>query len=212
MWAHSGQTLAEYLGQGATVPVVYMGFAREDDSDYVAFDLYSGARELAEHLVERGYERIAYVSAYAIDKSSREDRYRAYRDVCALNNLPTELLVTEDERETREAGLALGRAIAAMPAELRPQALMCHNDVIAVGLYCGLRRSGLRVPEDIAVAGFDGIEEAQYLDVPLTTVRTPGSAIAQQAVQILSRRLAGDVEDGPCQVLLPAQLLIGGST
>lgn len=70
-----------------------------------------------------------------------------------------------------------------------PEVVFCHNDVIAIGLYHGLRRTGVRVPEDVAIVGFDGIEEGQVLDKPLSTVRIPVDELCQSAVTFLIERL-----------------------
>ncbi len=214
MWAVSSQSLERVLGTQAaqTTPVVYIGAVRKDDTDWVSFDLYDGGRQATEHLVSRGYRRIAYVSPYAFGEDRHEEpRHLAYKGVCAAAGLKPEFVLLHGE-ETRAAGLAAGRALAARPASERPDAVFCHNDVIAVGVYCGVRRAGLRVPEDIAIVGFDGVEEAQYLEVPLTTVRTPVDALCRHALNILSRRLNGEAPPPREQALIATELIIGSST
>ena len=92
--------------------------------------------------------------------------------------------------------------------------MICHNDLVGIGLYHGLRRAGLRVPEDIAAAGFDGIDEGQCLDRPLTTVVSPGVRLVETAFEFLTRRLGEqDAPDPqPQQIVLPSTLRIGGTT
>ncbi len=213
MWAARYENLAMYLGpQAENLPVVYLGSVREDGSDWVSFALHDGGRQVTEHLLSRGYRRIAYASPYAFGEDRHEEaRHQAYKEVCRAAGLEPEFVLLGGQ-ETRAAGKQAGSEIAARPAADRPDAVLCHNDTIAMGVYCGLRRAGLRVPEDVAVAGFDGVDEAQYLEVPLTTVHTPADALCRRALGILSRRLAGDRETPPQQVLVPTELRVGGST
>jgi LacI family transcriptional regulator len=213
MWAAHYQNLAMYLGpQAQNLPVVYLGSRRDDQTDWVTFDLYEGGRQVTEHLASRGYRRIAYVSPYAFGEDRHEEpRHQAYKGVCAAAGLKPEFVLLGEE-ETRAAGKQAGLEIAARPAASRPDAVFCHNDVIAMGVYCGLRRAGLRVPDDVAVVGFDGVDEAQYLEVSLTTVRTPADILCRRALEVLSRRLAGDRETPPRQVIVPTELVVGGSS
>jgi DNA-binding LacI/PurR family transcriptional regulator len=114
----------------------------------------------------------------------------------------------------REAGLQAGLELASRAPEERPDAVVCLNDLVAIGLYNGLRRGGLRVPEDIAVAGFDGIEEGKFLERPLTTVVSPSASLIESAFDLLMARL--ETRDltllPPQQVTLPSELRLGETT
>ncbi len=212
MWAFAEQSLSMYLGaQARDIPVVYLGNRRDDDSDWVAFDHYGGGRLAAEHLVTRGYRRIAYLGAFG-SGSLRGPRYQAYADVCAEAGLPIEIFELEDVAETCETGLAGGLRLAVLPPEKRPEAVLCVNDVLALGVYHGLRRAGLRVPEDVAVVGFDGIKEGQCEDIPLTTVYASPEKLCREALEILVRRIAGDRQGPPCQITVPTEFMRGGTT
>ena len=211
MFAHRDQTLALFLGEQASrMPVVYLGQQRLDDTDGIAFDLYDGSRQATEHLVARGCKRIAYASPYAVEvETIREPRYKAYTDICAGAGLPSEFFQVARLQETREAGLQAGFEIAAMAADRRPDALLCHNDIVAIGIYCGIRRAGLRVPEDVAIVGFDGIEEGRFLPDCLTTVVTPVDPFCKAAVETLFKRLNGDTESPALQSIIPTHLFVG---
>lgn len=228
MWAEAHDFLSDYLGTAAgEMPVVYLGYPRpaEPRSSAVAFDLYAGGRQLTEHLIARGHGRrggILYLAPteYQENVETADARYQAFRAVCAAQNIETRTEVVPDYEQTREAGYLAGQQIAALPPARRPDAVFCHNDVVAVGLYRALRRAGLRVPEDIAVAGFDGIREARYLDDPLTTVEMPADALCRVAVELLLSHLHDCEEDpapararaAPQQIMLPTRLIIGGTT
>ena len=128
-----------------------------------------------------------------------------------------EIIALPNYEETRSAGYLLGEQVSNRPPTERPRAVFCQNDVVASGFYRALRRAGLRVPEDIAVAGFDGIDEGRFLDVPLTTVETPTGILCQTAVDLLLRRMAEPEETSLArtvgeQIVLPPALFVGGTT
>lgn len=222
IWVTPDKKLADYLGAWTSdTPVVYMGYARGDGADFVAIDREIGVREVMAHLWARGYKRVAYLYPWP-DLQPIDARYTTYASVCSeagrnpeqlfLEKLqPTDRLSLITQAGLREAGLKTGLLLAKRPAGDRPDAIVCHNDLVAIGLFNGLRREGLRVPEDIAVVGFDGIDEAQYLDKPLTTVVSPSQAVVDSAFDILTYRLAqgSAVRVPPQQVVLPSTLRIG---
>jgi len=213
LWGPEFRNLEYYLGpHAADLPVVYLGSIRPDDTEWVGFDGYGGARHLTEHLVSRGYRRIAYASAQEWEPGCEDHRFVAYRDVCHEAGIAPRLLLMEEGGETSTAGVTLGLAIARMLPSQRPDAVYCHNDLIAIGVMGGLRRAGLRVPEDVAVAGYDGLEVGQCLDIPLTTIRIPGDRIAERAVRIVKARLSGEAQTSREQIVVPTELWVGGST
>lgn len=225
IWLPPDKTLADYLGtwtQGT--PVVYLGYPRADATDYVAVDRETGVRQMMDHLRGRGYQRIAYLYPWE-GLQPRDARYDAYAAVCAAQGRAPEKILLEPldtltplnrltQAGLREAGYRTGQMLAGRPAQDRPDAVICHNDVVALGIFHGLRRGGLRVPEDMAVSGFDGIDEGLYLEKPLTTVVSPSREMVDAAFDILIRRLAAPQEMGrqPEQVILPSMLRIGGTT
>jgi LacI family transcriptional regulator len=214
VWSRGGIDPARNLGaQARSLPTVYLGYEGAEPRNYVAFDLYGGARTIMEHLVERGYRKIAYVLPEgSTGGPPTERRTRAYSEVCEAAGIQPEHIRLEDGAISTLAGLHAGQAVAARPAEQRPDALYCYNDAIAIGVVQGLRRAGLRVPEDIAVTGFDGVEFSQCLDTPLTTVLSPAEPLASAAVDILLRKLAADQESEPEGITISTQLIIGKTT
>lgn len=214
MWAHADQTLSTFLGSRANgVPVVYMGFDRKDDADAVYFDFYGATLELLRHISNRGYRKLCYVCPWDHrDAAIVDGRAAAYVDFCRDAGIDDRHYVMPGQQETRTAGREAGLAIAALPKSERPELLLCHNDVLACGIYHGLRRAGLRVPEDIAMTGFDGTEEGQCLDRPLTTVHTPAEEMCRSACDILLRRMSGDRESALHKVKVHGRLLVGETT
>lgn len=222
IWVDPDSKLSDFLGtQRSEIPVVYLGYRRSDQSDFVGIDRENGARQLMEHLWERGYRRIAYLCP-GEGLHPHDPRYIAYLDLCQrvgrapewIHLKPRDPVSIVTQAWMREAGWQVGLQIGNRPPQERPDAVICLNDLVAIGLYHGLRRTGLHVPEDIAVAGFDGIDEGHLLDRPLTTVVSPGVPMIENALDILTRRLNGQVgeEHSPQQVVLPSVLRIGETT
>ena len=224
IWVTPQQNLSAYLGGWTRdIPVVYLGYPRDDGSDFVAIDRQGGVRQAMDHLRARGYRRIAYLYPWN-DLQPEDARYTLYAALCAEAGLPTERILLEalehqsemsaiTQAGLREAGLKTGLTLAGRDQADRPDAVICHNDLVAIGLFSGLRRAGLRVPEDIAVIGFDGIDEGHYLEKPLTTVVSPGAELIESALDMLARRLNGSAPAGEQQrLMLPSALRVGGTT
>lgn len=217
MWGQPHETLTDYLPNAAPdLPVVYLsGQPRLDNNSAVWFDVYSGVRELLGYLVAQGHERIAYLFPYDwILRQPDEPRHRAYREICAEAGIPPQMILMERHDQTRRAGFEAGMRLARMPASERPRAVFCFNDFVAQGVLFGARRAGLRVPEDIAIAGCDGLEETEYLDIPLTSIELPLETMCQTAMNLLLRRIAsrrGNEEKPPEIVRIPTRLRPGGT-
>ena len=210
MWSSGAEKLSDYLGIGAsTKPVVYISSAPREEGDAVGFDLESGARQAAQFLIDRGYRRIAHVVPFPVlDLQRDEPRRKGFRQACDAAGIELQVIVTQKQEETQEAGWLTGQYLATLPKEKRPQALLCHNDVLAIGICHGLRRGGLRVPNDIAVVGCDGTPAGRFLEKSLTTIEISVLDLGKCAVEILLRRLNGEVF--PVQrAILPTTLRLG---
>ena len=200
MWTIQCQQAQTYLGpQAADLPTVYLGNVGTCFGEAVMFDIEPAARQAAEHLLARGRRKLAYLFPYPAVLENpdsahegviyEEGRYAAYAKVCRDAGLPLELVIMEKPEETREAGWLTGLALAARPASERPDAVLCLNDVVAQGVLFGLRRGGLRVPEDVAVVGCDGIAEGRFLETPLTTIVLDVETLCARGLDLLARRL-----------------------
>lgn len=168
------------------VPIVTTGiFGPLENGDHVQVDLAGAAREAVQHLVDSGRRRIAYASD---DMWARplDSRSLAYHAVLAESGLVPELigLPGSDRASIR---VALREYIGEHGG---PDALFCHNDDTAIAAYRALCDLGLRVPDDCALVGCDGISDTEYLPVPITTIVQPYAALCETACQFLNRRLA----------------------
>lgn len=189
------------------LPVVMLAGPREiDHLDHIEVANTDGERELARHLIrDHGLTRLAFVGSEEHSPDA-EARFRGFREACAEAGLPVPdapdlraPMMTQPEGE-RAANALLDRAGE------RPQALLFANDQMAVGALRALERRGVRVPQDIAVTGFDGIPLSRLVRPALTTVRQPMRRLGEEAVDLLVRRLTGDRDSPPVSMVLPVSL------
>jgi len=151
-----------------SLPVVLLNCAVDGDAyDAISVDNYGGAYAMVRHLLSRGRDRVAIITGSTRNYDARE-RLRGYRaamhDAGALSREEWEIAGDFTEAGGHRAGMALA---ALAP---RPTAVFAANDAMAIGALSALREVGMRVPEDIAVAGFDDIPMARYMSPPLTSV------------------------------------------
>lgn len=173
-----------------SVPVVLLGERLGSHlADHVAIDNEAAAAEATRHLISTGRRRIAVVGAQPPPYGhSARLRLRGYRDALAEAGIrydPTLVVTALSWR--RQPGVDAVPQLLALPEP--PDAVFCLNDLLALGVIRGLADAGRRVPQDIAVVGFDDIEEARYAVPSLTTVAPDKQAIARSAVDHLARRL-----------------------
>src|SRR5690606_19671657 len=112
------------------------------------------------------------------------------------------------ERHTEQSGYRLGARL--MEVERRPDAIVTCNDNIAIGLYRAIAERGLSIPDDVAVASFDDISVAQFMNPPLTTIRLPAEQIGETAVELLLERVGG--RELAKRISLASQIVWRGST
>jgi DNA-binding LacI/PurR family transcriptional regulator len=203
-----GRTVSPALAQHfcdrfAPLPIVSGAFPSTGITQVFA-DSTGGMRSAVEHLVvAHNCRRIAFIRGPARQKEA-EERFQAYLDILRQYALPVapELIVNGDYwRSTGRAAMQdlLDRRISL-------DAVVSANDDMAIGALEVLQMRGVRVPEDIAVVGFDDMLEASLLPVPLTTVRQSIARSAQTMMDVLLRRIDG--EQFPAEVTFPTELII----
>lgn len=172
----------------------------------IEIDNRAGAFCMVRHLASLGHRTIAYVSGPPGNILERE-RFQGYREGLLAAGLPfdPDLVVPGDY--TLEAGMAAGRTVAARAT--RPTAVFCTSDVMAIGAIRTLASAGLRVPDDVSVAGFDDIEFAAVAEPPLTTIHQPRRELGQAGATALIDLLQG--RTGPTLIRLKSRLVIRAS-
>ncbi|KQZ23497.1 MULTISPECIES: LacI family DNA-binding transcriptional regulator [Microbacterium] len=188
------------------VPVVWGGRpVRLREGDYVVdVDNVAGARVATRHLVDTGRTRIATISG-PITMVSSADRVQGFRSALADAGL---VPFAEEAGDYSEAsGADAARRILAVG---RPDAIFVASDLMARGALTALRAAGIRVPEDVALVGFDDSSVAVSTDPPLTTMRQPMYAQGEAMAGVLLSRLAGS--DPAHTTILPTELVVRASS
>jgi LacI family transcriptional regulator len=214
----SGKVDGLLIGEGVVPPsvvarlvrrrpvVVLAGDTAQRGADVVAADNWSGARALVEHLVVgHGRRRLFHVDGPATAPDAKERRLAMQSVIDAHPG--TVLTGTFSGRFTVHSGQEAAERLLASAPEALPDAIVCANDQMAIGVLRSLAAHGIRVPEDIAVTGFDDIFPASLCDPPLTTVHQPMRGIGERACERLFE-LITDPSQRPKIEVLPTELVL----
>jgi LacI family transcriptional regulator len=195
----------------AGVPVVALsnlGAQLHPRIDYVVNDDRTASEIAVRHLIELGHRRIGHLAgqqSLAIGRSRLEGYRAALASAGIAHDATLEIEGTLMAQGTAEAGQAL---LAAKPP---PTAIFCANDAMALQLHVVIRQRGLRIPDDVALVGFDDVPEASRVDPPLTTIANRSDQAGAQAIQLLLDRMAAP--DRPGRVVeRPLPLIVRAST
>lgn len=171
----------------------------------VCLDNAGGIREALHHLQSHGHRQIAFIGGGAGWAGDGQERLQAFQEGCLEMGLATDPRLMAYGQFTNPGGQAAMREILASGVPF--SAVLAANDESAVGAMQVLREAGRRIPENVAVIGFDNRFEARNQSPPLTTVHQPAYEIGWQALELMLRTLAG--EAGPATVQrVPTQLVI----
>jgi len=167
-------------------------------------DNYGGAFAVTRHLRDIGRRRIAHVAGPASNYEAQE-RLRGY--VAALDEAAAPIIVEGNFSE--QSGDDAARAL--LSASVKPDAIFAANDTMAVGVLLALRGLGLRVPKDVALAGFDDIPIARLIEPALTTVQISIADLGRRALERLALRIEGGEEENSSETIKP-KLVVRQST
>jgi len=173
----------------------------------IMIDDFGGAEAMVKHLIAQGRKRIAHITGPDNNYESNE-RMRGYR--AALGRIPICEPTVYAGTFTEESGYIAGRQIAF--ANPRPDAVFASNDMMAIGCLFALTEVGIRVPADIAVAGFDDIPIARFVSPPLTTVRAQTTELGRQSLEALARAINAPGSERRNSTKLATQLVINRSS
>lgn len=203
MWPEMDETAVPNLPPGC--PVVLLSSPMGPNGfDVITVANYEGAYAMVCHLLDLGHRRIAIIRGVEGNADAAE-RLRGYRGALVSAGLASAAIeVTGDFTEEsgfRAAGELLRR-------EVRPTAIFAANDAMAIGALSALREAGLRVPEDVALAGFDDIPMARYLDPALSSVHVDISALGERATLRLLAAIRDKDGHQHCAETLPTTLVL----
>lgn len=192
-------------------PVV-MTSCWSDYNDSVAVDDYAGIALAVEHLAGLGHRHIAMVGDGTIETSTAHARRDALERALLRTGLgaPAGPGVTWDEASGLEARIASMRTV--LEGEPPPTALVCANDFTAIRAMEAAELIGRRVPNELSITGFDGIDIGSLARISLTTVAQPRDELARTAIDLLLARMGGDRDAPLQQIRLQPELVVRGST
>lgn len=189
----------------AGIPVVRLGGRQPlPGVDLVHSDDEGSAAEATRYLVRGGYRRIAFVRGPAAEGRAAE-RVAGYRAALAGAGVAVEPDLVAYTQFSRAGGAEAVARLLELPEP--PDAVLCANDVMAIGAVDAARERGLRVPDDLAVMGFDDIEAASLVTPPLTTMANPAREIGAACARLLLERISGTITGPATEVVIPARLI-----
>jgi LacI family transcriptional regulator len=186
--------------------------ATRDDLCSVSVNDTLGGELAVRHLVETGHRRIGFVGGPRRLEQVR-DRHRGA--LAALRDLGVpeqQLRYLDTPSTTVHAGRDAASRLLGTPASVRPTALFCANDLLALGVLQGLTRQRVRVPDDIALVGYDDIDFAAAAAVPLTSVRQPRQQLGQAAAELLIDEANHPESHRHRQIVFEPELVVREST
>lgn len=209
--AHSYFTPQEYavLAAGG-IPLVALdpSGVPPDAVPSVGATNWSGGVAAARHLLELGHRRIAVIGGPARSLIARA-RLEACRAALDAAGVPLQERFLRTGRFFFEDGLEFGRDLLTSPDP--PTAVLCGNDLQALGVYEAARQAGLAIPDDLSVVGFDDLEYTRWCGPPMTTVRQPFEEMGATAATLVLAFAAGETPS-QTRVELPTTLVVRAST
>lgn len=185
--------------------VCLSGYPKTKKIDFVDGDNYGGISLAVEHLVRLGHKRIAFIKG-SDHLSNSIDRERAFRD--CMKKL--ELQINEDYiiKGDFSPYVAFESTKSLFELAVPPTAIIAANDKMAIAAVDSLRSLGLKVPEDVAVVGFDDIDMTSFVHPSITTIRQPLYEMGSRACEVLLEKIKGKYKDEIIQEYLPMKLIV----
>lgn len=174
----------------------------------VIIDNEKGAYEATHHLVELGHKRIAHITGLR-ELPNTPYRQQGYKKCLLEAGLSYEEQLAVRGDYTAEGGYQAVPKLLALGE--RPTAIFADNDLMAIGAIRALQDRGLRVPEDVAVIGFDDIPVAAFMEPPLSTIRQPMHEMGKLGLEILVKTLKGEITELQ-EIILDTKLIVRSST
>ena len=173
------------------VPLVIMGASELPQAYTVSTaDNAAPAEQLTEHLIKLGHTRVAHISYGGLEYQGADERFRGYRRALEKAGLPYDPALLREGDYSAESGFTAMTSL--LEANTEFTAVFASNDTVALGAMAALRQRGLRIPENVAVVGYDDIPLAAYAAPPLTTVRSPAREHGRLAGEMLIKLIRGE--------------------
>ncbi|MFK7942571.1 MAG: LacI family DNA-binding transcriptional regulator [Paracoccaceae bacterium] len=192
------EAVYRYLKRRNVPALIAWAYAEDSPLTCVGFDNHQAMRALAEQVLDLGHRRIAMISGITDGNDRARQRLYGVRAALAASGLdPADLPVVETRYAIECGGEAFDQLMAREPS---PTAIMCGNDVLAVGALKRARERNIRVPADVSITGFDDIELAQVIEPALSTVHVPHREMGRRAAEELVALVEGKSDGGSIEV------------
>ncbi|MCI0512138.1 LacI family transcriptional regulator [candidate division KSB1 bacterium] len=195
--------LANFLRE--KYPLVMLGRVENYATNSVDIDNVQAAYQAVTYLIESGHQAIAHFAGPAYSAHT-QDRLEGYRQALIDHNLPIYKNFIQVAGSSRDMGYQVGKNFFGTPGTL-PTAVICYNDLVAMGLIDALQDLGVAVPAQVSVIGFDDIEFCRSIKVPLTTVQVPAYEIGKNAAELLIQQIANPQVVFNKKIVLEAKLI-----
>jgi DNA-binding LacI/PurR family transcriptional regulator len=193
------------------VPIVFFDRVSNDiEASKVVVDDYRGAFDVVEHLIKSGYKRIAHLAGPK-NLSISKFRLKGYMDALQQENLPfNDSMVVYGGLDDTDGIVGFQKLLH---LETLPDAIFAVNDPVATGAFVMIKEHGMKIPDDIALAGFSNTYMTSLLDPALTTVEQPSYEIGKTAAQLLLEQInSNDEKFVPKFIVLKTHLIVRSST
>jgi LacI family transcriptional regulator len=203
----------EKLPAEVNIPIIFLTMETIDGISIVAIDNYSGGRMATEHLLSLGRKNIGHISG-PLDWWEARERKRGWEDALSATGIqPNDQMWIEGNWSSKSSKLAIRELL---DKYLGMDAIFVGNDQMALSVLQTAWEVGIKVPDDLAVIGFDGIPEAEFYSPPLSTIYQNQDEVGRTAVQELIRlvdeRLDDEQEIMPRQITIQPELIVRQST
>lgn len=202
----------EISALSAQMPVVQCGeYQNAPHTFSVSINEAKAAGEVVSHLISLGRKRVALIVPHILGKPQYfiQERELGYRLALAEHNIDYHENLKVVTNYSTEGGIEAARKILTMKP--LPDAIFCANDTIAIGCISTLRDAGIKIPDQIAVAGFDNMDAAEFSSPPLTTIAQPFYEIGSESVRLLMTLMKENISVGR-HVMIDHQLELRAST
>jgi DNA-binding LacI/PurR family transcriptional regulator len=203
----------ERLSTEINIPIIFLTMEKRNDISIVAIDNYSGGRMATEHLLGLGRKNIGHIAG-PLDWWESRERKRGWEDaLSAVGIRPTARRWTEGNWSAKSGKRAMRDLMDKLP---KMDAVFVGNDQMALSVLQTAWRQGIKVPDDLAVIGFDGIPEANFYFPPLSTIFQNqdelGHTAVQELIRLTNERLDDEQKIMPRQITIQPELIIRKST
>lgn len=193
------------------VPLVSEGKLVGVETHSVSFDNRGPMKLATDYVIECGHRRLGHLAGPAFSAKEAKERQLGFVESLIEHDIPMSEAVILTAGETANAGYQTALEVLKRPPETRPTALLCFNDMVALGVYRAAHELSLEIPGDLSVVGFDGVDFAELLGPPLTGVDIFPRELGKKAAELLLKVIRNQVGPETTSVSLEPKLIERGS-